>query len=189
MKNYSASGNELIFKPKRNVVGVSVETGKEIKVKQNGKGYWRLEPKGEVLYMKASGDSVEVKGGTGKLEYEGADYISGRAAVLFGYVKERKNGLLIEPLIELAYNQELKGKNDVKYGGAEYESDLSGGSVEGTVGLNMQLGKDVYWHVQGGYEKGGKVEKYGGNIGIRIGMSGKKDKKKEEAFYKEEKVE
>jgi outer membrane protein OmpA-like peptidoglycan-associated protein len=102
------------------------------------------------------------------------NYISTRAALTAGYLKKRASGLLAEPYAEVSYRYEFDGEGDIGYGGAGFESDLSGGVLEGALGVNWQLGKDVYAYAQGSYEKGSKVEAFGGNLGIRLGFGGKK---------------
>ncbi|MBO4708070.1 MAG: autotransporter domain-containing protein, partial [Elusimicrobiaceae bacterium] len=83
---------------------------------------------------------------------------------------------LIEPLVELAYNREFAGKGKVRYGGAETETSLKGGSFEASVGLSMQLADNLYWHALGTYEKGNKLSAWGLNAGIRLGFGGSKKK-------------
>ena len=92
---------------------------------------------------------------------------------MFAYKKEMANKKLIEPLLELAYNQEFAGKGKVKYGGAETETSLNGGSVEASLGLTMQLADILYWHALGSYEKGSKLSSWGLNAGVRLGFGGK----------------
>ena len=152
MTNYSAAGNILSYEPKRNVIAASVEGGKSFLSPVKGGGFFKIEPKVELTYMRASSDSASVQGGVGDLSYDAGDYLNAKAAVLFGYTIKRGNGLLIEPLVELAYRYEFLGKNDVYYGGAQKESDIGGSVGEANIGLNMQLTKDLYWYALGGYE-------------------------------------
>jgi outer membrane protein OmpA-like peptidoglycan-associated protein len=184
MTNYSAAGTELIFKPEREILAASIEAGKTLILGNKRQGYWILEPKGEITYMSASGGSTEVKNGTGELSYDKAKYITAKGSLLAGYEMKRKSGLKFKPYIEIGYLQELQGKGDIRYGGAIYKSDLGGGIIEGALGLDWQLTKDMYVYGQGSYEKGSKIEGYGANAGIRIGFGGKK--KEEEKKGREE---
>lgn len=176
MTNYSAAGNILSYEPKRNVIAASVEGGKSFLSPVKGGGFFKIEPKVELTYMRASSDSASVQGGVGDLSYDAGDYLNAKAAVLFGYTIKRGNGLLIEPLVELAYRYEFLGKNDVYYGGAQKESDIGGSVGEANIGLNMQLTKDLYWYALGSYEYGSHIKGWGANLGIRLAFGGEKAK-------------
>ena len=178
MKSRTASGNELGYEPERNVITASVEVGKSILTTPRQDRFWRIEPQVELNYMNASSDSAEVKSGVGDLRYESTDYLNAKAGILIAYNARRSNGLLIEPLLELAYRYEFMGKGDVSYGGASEENDISGGIFEANVALNMQLTEDLYWYVMGGYETGRQIEGWAGNIGIRLAFGGGSEKKK-----------
>jgi outer membrane protein OmpA-like peptidoglycan-associated protein len=180
MKNYGVSGTELSYKPKRNITAVSLEAGKAYLTNPTGKSQWRIEPKGEVMYMRAWSAETGVINGTGDFEYDGINYITARAAVTAGYIRERASGLKMEPYIEAGYRYEFDGKGNVRYGGAEYKSDLSGGTLEGAIGLDWQFTKDLYGYIQGTYDKGSKIEAFGGNLGIRYGFGGGKKAVKED---------
>ena len=106
-------------------------------------------------------------------------YCSGcSAAVLLSYNAMRSNGLLIEPLLELAYRYEFDGKDKVTYGGATAESDLKGGVFEVNAGLNMQLTDNLYWYGLGSYEASDKVKGWGVHAGIRYAFGEEKPVKK-----------
>ena len=160
----------LKFDSNRNLITGSLEIGKTI----TGNNGFKLEPKVEIAYMNAGAASSPVTGGVGDLEYDSETYLSGKAAIMFAYKKEMKNKLLIEPLLELAYNQEFAGKGKVRYGGAETETSLKGGSFEIGAGLSMQLADNLYWHALGTYEAGNKLSGWGLNAGIRLGFGGSK---------------
>ena len=162
------ASDTLKFDTKRNLITASLEVGKTF-AQDNG---FKVEPKVEVSYMNASADSTEVVNGTGKLEYDAANYVNGKAAIMFAYKAEMGNKMLIEPLLELAYNNEFAGKDKVRYGGAETETSLKGGSFEVNAGLSMQLADNLYWHALGSYEKGSKLSGFGVNAGIRLGFGG-----------------
>lgn len=165
---HTSSDTLLKFDTKRNLLTASLEVGKTFKI-DNG---FKVEPKVEVSYMNANADSTEVENGTGKLEYDAANYINGKAAIMFAYKKEMANQMLIEPLLELAYNNEFTGKDKVRYGGAEDETSLKGGSFEVNAGLSMQLADNLYWHALASYEKGSKLSGWGVNAGVRLGFGG-----------------
>jgi outer membrane autotransporter protein len=168
MTSYDVMGTALKYSPKRNIFAGSLEAGKDFKGEIKAGDFIKITPKAELTYMRAGADETEVQNGTGKMEIGASTSIAGRAAILIGYNTTNKaNGLLIEPLIELAYSREFSGKNEIKYGAGKYESDLSGGMFEAALGLNSKLSKDVYVFGQITYEKGGKVEAYGGNVGIK----------------------
>ena len=176
MTNYSAAGNALSYEPKRNVITASVEGGKTFLSPLKGGGFFKIEPKAELNYMRASSDSTAVQSGMGDLSYDAGDYLNAKAAILLGYSLKRSNGLLIEPLIELAYRYEFLGKNDVYYGGVQEESDIGGSVGEANIGLNMQLTKDLYWYALGGYEYGSHIKGWSANLGIRLAFGGEKAK-------------
>jgi outer membrane autotransporter protein len=187
MKNYGAAGTELSYKPKRHITTVSLEAGRAYLSNPTGKSQWRIEPKGELMYMRAWAGDTGVNNGTGDFEYDGINYISARATITAGYLRERASGLKMEPYLEAGYRYEFDGKGNIRYGGAEYQSDLSGGTLEGTIGLDWQFTKDLYGYLQGTYEKGSKIEAFGGNVGIRYGFGG--GKKAAEAAGKKPEVE
>lgn len=172
MTNYDAGGTALIYSPERNILAASVEIGKAFKFEMGGKDYLRFEPKGELLYMNAGSGSTPVINGVGNLSYDAASYMTAKASLLLGYAKTRSNGLMIEPYLELGYSNEFTGKGDVHYAGATYQTDLTGSTVSGAAGLNMQLTKDTYIYGQGSYETGNKIKGYGGNLGIRVAFGG-----------------
>ena len=129
---------------------------------------YKLQPKVEISYMRAGKDTTKVRNGVSDLAYDSTNYLAGKAAIMIAYNKERYNHLFIEPLVELAYNQEFLGKGNVRYGGAETKTSLNGGTFEITAGLNMQITNDLYWHVLGSYEIGNKINAWGINTGIRV---------------------
>lgn len=167
MTNYASDGTELKFEPSRNVLAASVETGKSFISQLDRNRFIRIEPKAEISYMNAASADTDVENGTGKLSYDSANYVDAKAGVLLGYTLTRRNGLLIEPLVELAYRQTLVGEDKVTYDGTTQTNDLKGGSVEANVGLNMQLTDNLYWYTLGSYEAGSKIKGWGVYAGVR----------------------
>lgn len=175
MKNHSSTGTELAYKPNRNVVAASVEVGKSINSELTRNKFIRIEPKLEIGYMHASAENASV-GDTGNdIRYNAANYVNAKAGVLLAYNVVRDNGLLIEPLLELAYRYEFAGKDDLAYAGAAEKSDLSGGTLEVNAGLDMQLTKNLYWYGLGSYEAGNIVKGWGVHAGIRYAFGGTQD--------------
>ena len=175
MKNHSATGTELAYKPNRNVVAASVEVGKSINSELARNKFIRIEPKVEIGYMHASAENASV-GDTGNdIRYNAANYVNAKAGVLLAYNAVRDNGLLIEPLLELAYRYEFAGKDDLAYAGAAEKSDLSGGTLEVNAGLDMQLTKNLYWYGLGSYEAGNIVKGWGVHAGIHYAFGGTQD--------------
>ena len=175
MKNHSSTGTELAYKPNRNVVAASVEVGKSINSELARNKFIRIEPKLEIGYMHASAENASV-GDTGNdIRYNAANYVNAKAGVLLAYNAVRDNGLLIEPLLELAYRYEFAGKDDLAYAGAAGKSDLSGGTLEVNAGLDMQLTKNLYWYGLGSYEAGNIVKGWGVHAGIRYAFGGTQD--------------
>ena len=175
MKNHSSTGTELAYKPNRNVVAASVEVGKSINNELARNKFIRIEPKLEIGYMHASAENASV-GDTGNdIRYNAANYVNAKAGVLLAYNAVRDNGLLIEPLLELAYRYEFAGKDDLAYAGAAEKSDLSGGMLEVNAGLDMQLTKNLYWYGLGSYEAGNIVKGWGVHAGIRYAFGGTQD--------------
>ena len=175
MKNHSSTGTELAYKPNRNVVAASVEVGKSINSELTRNKFIRIEPKLEIGYMHASAENASV-GYTGNdIRYNAANYVNAKAGVLLAYNAVRDNGLLIEPLLELAYRYEFAGKDDLAYAGAAEKSDLSGGTLEVNAGLDMQLTKNLYWYGLGSYEAGNIVKGWGVHAGIRYAFGGTQD--------------
>ena len=175
MKNHSSTGTELAYKPNRNVVAASVEVGKSINSELARNKFIRIEPKVEIGYMHASAENASV-GDTGNdIRYNAANYVNAKAGVLLAYNAVRDNGLLIEPLLELAYRYEFAGKDDLAYAGAAEKSDLSGGTLEVNAGLDMQLTKNLYWYGLGSYEAGNIVKGWGVHAGIRYAFGGTQD--------------
>lgn len=175
MKNHSSTGTELAYKPNRNVFAASVEVGKSINSELTRNKFIRIEPKLEIGYMHASAENASV-GDTGNdIRYNAANYVNAKAGVLLAYNAVRDNGLLIEPLLELAYRYEFAGKDDLAYAGAAEKSDLSGGTLEVNAGLDMQLTKNLYWYGLGSYEAGNIVKGWGVHAGIRYAFGGTQD--------------
>lgn len=175
MKNHSSTGTELAYKPNRNVVAASVEVGKSINSELARNKFIRIEPKLEIGYMHASAENASV-GDTGNdIRYNAANYVNAKAGVLLAYNAVRDNGLLIEPLLELAYRYEFAGRDDLAYAGAAEKSDLSGGTLEVNAGLDMQLTKNLYWYGLGSYEAGNIVKGWGVHAGIRYAFGGTQD--------------
>jgi outer membrane autotransporter protein len=180
MTNYSVGGYRIEYKPSRGIWGSSMEVGKRIKKAIGEERYIRIEPKVEVQYLMAMGDSVSVENGVGNLEYGQAGYLSGRAGILLGYAIMRGGLVKAEPYIEAGYREEFDGKHKMRYGGVGYESDIGGGGFEGAVGVDIRLGEMVSLYIQGNYENGEKFKGYGCNIGIRVGIMGNGDNKEAE---------
>lgn len=171
MTNYAADDTKITYKPKRDIISASVEFGKDFKFGSSSGSYLRLTPKAEVIYAYAENNKAASSSGF-NLKYDNANYVTGRISLLMGFALRRANGLLFEPVLEAAYNYEFNGKSDVEYGGATYKTDLTGGSFEGTAGVNMHFSKNVYLYLQGSYEKGANIKAYGGNLGVRVGFGG-----------------
>lgn len=175
MKNHSSTGTELAYKPNRNVVAASVEVGKSINSELTRNKFIRIEPKLEIGYMHASAENASV-GDTGNdIRYNAANYVNAKAGVLLAYNAVRDNGLLIEPLLELAYRYEFAGRDDLAYAGAAEKSDLAGGTLEVNAGLDMQLTTNLYWYGLGSYEAGNIVKGWGVHAGIRYAFGGTQD--------------
>ena len=177
MKNYSSLGTELAYKPSRNVFTTTIEGGKSINRELSRNRFIRIEPKVEVGYMNASADEASVSNTTAKINYDSTNYINAKAAVLLSYNVVRSNGLLIEPLLELAYRYEFNGKNTISYYGVSADSNLRGATAEVNAGLNMQLTDNLYWYGVGSYEASNKVKGWGIHAGIRYSFGGNKTKK------------
>jgi outer membrane autotransporter protein len=167
MKTHASDGTELAYKPERNVLAMSVEVGKDYKHELARDRFLRIEPKLELGFMNAAKADAEVTNGDGKMEYDATNYVNAKAGVLLGYNAVRDNGLLIEPLVELALRQEFAGKGNVTYAGATEKSNMVGTTVEVSAGLNMELTKDLYWYGLGSYEAGSKEKGWGVYAGIR----------------------
>ena len=167
MTNHSSLGTEFAYTPKRNIFAVSAEAGKSIENWTSRNDYFRIEPKAEVTYMRAGKDSAEVGNTGNEITYDAANYINAKAAVLLSYNHIRSNGLLIEPLVELAYRYEFAGEGDVSYAGATEKSSLKGSTLEVNAGLNMQVLKNLYWYALGSYEASEKVKGWGVHAGVR----------------------
>ena len=167
-------GTVATYSPKRNVVAISAEAGTSFikPVAQNK--FIRIEPKAEVGWMNAAKGDTAVHNGVGDLHYDEANYLNAKGGILLSYNTTYGDGLLIEPLVELAYRYEFDGKGNISYGGATEESNLKGGSLEVNAGLNMQLTKDLYWYALGSYENGPKIEGWGVYAGIRYKFGGGK---------------
>ena len=167
MKHHeNLSSTLLTYTPKRNLLTASVEVGKSIENRTSRNDYVRIEPKVELSYLKAGKDTAEVSNGK-ELTYDSADYINAKAAILLSYNHIRNNGLIIEPLLELAYRYEFAGEGDVTYDGVTEKTSLKGGTAEVNAGLNMQLTKDLYFYALGSYEAGEKIKGWGVHAGIR----------------------
>ncbi|MCL2485183.1 MAG: autotransporter outer membrane beta-barrel domain-containing protein, partial [Endomicrobia bacterium] len=188
MKNITADGQVLEYRPERSIFAASVELGKTFKAEVNKDNYFRIEPKVEFKYHKAAADVVPVKNGMGDLTFSGAEHMTGKAAMLIGFTKMGKNGLAIAPYLEVAYSSEFSGSEDVSYGGAEHTSDLSGSIIEGTVGLNVGITEGVYVYGQATIEQGDKFEGIGGNLGIRVSFGGDGKQKRAEMKAREERI-
>ena len=169
MTNHASDGTLLKYEPKRNVFAASAELGQNIKKELDRDSYIRLEPKVELGLMRAAGSEADVSNGN-KLKYKAANYANVKAGVLLSYNTHLENGMLIEPLMELAYRYELLGKDKVTYNGVTEKSNLSGGTLEFNAGLNMQLADNLYWYGVGSYEKNGKVTGWGLHAGIRYNI-------------------
>ena len=174
MTSFPSNGEKLNYEPERNIITASVETGKLFITPTSQGRFLRIEPKAEINYMNAAADKAVVESGLGDLEYEDTHYLNAKAALLIGYNVRRSNGLLIEPLLELAYRYEFMGKGDVSYGGANHTDNLRGGILEASAALNMQLTDNLYWYIMGTYEAGDKIKGWGGNLGIRYAFGGAK---------------
>ena len=178
MKNHAADGRSFAYKPKRNVLAASVEAGKTFNHELARDKFLRIEPKVELGYMNAASADTNVTGTAYQLKYDAANYVNAKAGVLLSYNAVRSNGLVIAPLLELAYRHEFAGKGDVSYGEAKSKSDLSGGTAEINAGIDMQLTDNLYWYGLGSYEASDKVKGWGVHAGIRYAFGGEKKAKK-----------
>ena len=174
--SHNGGGTTATYSPKRNVLAVSAETGKNFVHTLSRDRFVRIEPKAEVGWMNAASGDTTVHNGVGDLHYQETNYLNGKGAVLISYNTKYGKDLLIEPLVELAYRYEFDGKGNISYGGATEKSDMSGGSLEVNAGLNMQLTKDLYWYALGSYENGKKIEGWGVYAGVRYKFGGGEEK-------------
>ena len=178
MKNYTSDNTKLTYKPHQNIFTASVEAGKSLNRELARNKFIRVEPKVEVGYINAAADEAHVSNTIDQVKYDAANYINAKAGVLLSYNAIRDNGLLIEPLLELAYRYEFDGKGKVTYDGVKQESDMGGGTVEVNAGLDMQLTKNLYWYGLGGYEASDKVKGWGVHAGIRYTFGSDNSEKK-----------
>jgi len=181
MENHATDGRSFVYKPSRNVLATSLEVGKNFNTELARNKFLRIEPKVEIGYTNAAAADTDVINTAYKIKYNAANYVNAKAGVLLSYSAIRDNGLLIAPLLELAYRHEFSGKGKVSYGGAEDESDLSGGTAEINAGLNMQLTDNLYWYGLGSYEASDKVKGWGVHAGIRYAFGGTKAVKPKKA--------
>ena len=174
MKNYASDGTELSYKPQQNIFTTSVEVGKSLNRELARNRFVRIEPKVEMAYINTAADKTSVSNTGSQVKYDAANYINAKAGVLLSYNAVRENGLLIEPLLELAYRYEFNGKNQVTYDGVKKEVDMKGGAVEINAGLNMELTKNLYWYGLMNYEAGRKEKGWGVHAGIRYAFGKEK---------------
>jgi len=173
MKGYN-NGEEIEYKPKANYVGFSAEVGKEIDINVSNGALIRLEPKIEISMAQRATSKADVSDGS-EIEFGGGNSINGKLGISAGYQIELEDDKELTPFIELAYNNEFEGKTDVNYIGEQYNSDLSGGGIEASIGLNGYLGKGFNVYSLVSYESGSKQSNLGWNIGVRYGFGGKKE--------------
>ena len=162
----------LKMKPERMFWSVSAEAGKQFSL--GSKGRFTLEPKAEVQYTNVGSDTVYVENSGGKkAKFDGSDTLNAIGTINATYRMTRANGLEIAPYAEVAWTQTITGEESVTYNNHKEKTDMTGGVFEGRLGLNMQLSKNVYWHIAGSYETGKKLESYGADAGIRFMFGGK----------------
>ena len=173
MTGYS-NGQQIEYKPKANYIGFSAEVGKEIGINVPNGALVRLEPKIEISMARRSTSKADVSDGS-EIEFGGGNSINGKLGISAGYQIELENDKEITPFIELAYNNEFEGKTDVNYIGEQYNSDLSGGGIEISGGVNGYIGKGFNVYSLISYESGSKQSNFGWNIGVRYGFGGNKE--------------
>jgi len=171
MTNTAAGGTLLSYSPKRDVFAASVEAGKSFRDSAGG-GLYTFEPKVELQYARAFAGSTGVTNGTGNLSYGATNSLSAKTALFLGYIGKASTGQIYQPFVELAYKHEFDGRTDVTYGAATLRNNLSGGTISGAVGANLQMADSVYIYMQGSYENGRKIEALGGNLGLRLSFGG-----------------
>ena len=164
-------GTRIQISPERSFIAASIEAGKTLDLRHNGKG-WKIEPKAEMQYMKMDSKDTETNTHI-PIHYGGVEYYTGIGAVYASYTSMRQNGMMTEPFAEITYRYEFDGEEKVKYQTANLKSDTGGGTVEGRIGVNMQLSSNLYWHAAASYEDGHSVKSYGADAGIRYTFGGK----------------
>ena len=172
---YSVSEDEwLNFSPERTFVAASMEAGKRLSF--DG---FQVEPKAELQYMNICGTDVLVEGLDDKIKFGGATYLTAIGTLGISYSWKDKKGLITEPYAEVSYSQDLSGEETLEYYGHKEKTDMKGSSMEGRIGLNMQLTENLYWHAAASIESGKKQESFGADAGIRYMFGGKADKEKQ----------
>jgi len=162
MTSYTSSNKAVSYSPKRNQLGLSAEFGKELQYEKI-----RIEPKAEVQYIYSGSEEVTTNLGS-RLYYSPTQSIAGRAAIMLAYA-----GKNVSPYIEVGYLYELDGQTKINYAGGKHTSDIGGGNVELGGGVNAQVSEQVAIYTNLNYEKGGHMENYGANLGIRYAFGGR----------------
>lgn len=163
IKSVSNTGERVKGSADTDGVGMDVEVGKHIKLKDG----WFVEPQLEITGTKTKGAKYTASNGM-RVNASDVDSLQSRAGSLLGRDMVLDNGMQIQPYIKASYVQEHAGSSSVKVNGTKLNADLLGDRTEIGFGGIIQVSKNSKLSLDAEYAIGSNTEEpFGVTLGYR----------------------
>lgn len=165
VNNFDNQGNLIKYSPDRNFITASLELGRQLEYRMDGKNKIVFEPKGEVQYAYAKSKSFTTHTGN-NISYGETRSFSTRAAMKVGYNMSTVYGVY-EPFFEAGIIKEWSGNTDIEYAGGFFDSKLGGTGYDFAIGLHSKINNNTSMFGDITYETGSVYKGVSAQIGIR----------------------
>jgi autotransporter family porin len=163
IKTLSNTGEAVKGSYDTNGLGVDVEVGKHIKLKDG----WFVEPQLEITATKTQGGKYTSSNGM-RVKADDLDSLQSRVGGLFGRSIQMENGMKVQPYAKVSYVTEHGGDSAVKVNGIKLDAQLPGSRTEVGFGGILQLTENSKVSLDAEYAKGDDIEQpYGITLGYR----------------------
>jgi outer membrane autotransporter protein len=163
VKTPTNTGEQVKGSYNTNGVGIDVEVGKHIELKEG----WFVEPQLEITATKTEGGRYTASNGL-KVKADDLDSLQSRMGGLVGRSIVMNNGMKVQPYAKASYVTEHAGDSSVKVNGIKLDAKLPGNRTEVGLGGVMQLTENSKISVDAEYAKGTDIQQpFGVTLGYR----------------------
>lgn len=126
---------------------------------------WKVEPHGQFTYQRHSIDDTDDSYGRA-MRITSADSAELRAGLRFWREFIWTEDRIFRPYGRISYLYDFKGRGRIDIFGTTFENYMGGGNCLIDAGFEMQLSRGLAINFAAECRTGGKVESYGGNLGM-----------------------
>jgi outer membrane autotransporter protein len=145
-------------------LGVSLEIGRQLSLTDG----WFVEPSAQLSSVWVKGQSYTF---SNELHADSGSVTSHKAKLngVLGKTQTLKNGIMLQPWLRAALNQEFSNSNAVSINGNHFNNDLSGTDWEFGGGLSARITDNWQLYADARYIKGEKITSpWGANLGMHF---------------------